>query len=573
MFEMSGAELIIELLKQHGITQVAGIPGGFNLPLYDAMARDGHIEHILARHEQGAGFMAQGMARSTGRAAVCFATSGPGATNVLTALADARLDAVPIICITGQVPTAMLGTDAFQEVDIVSAATSITKKSVRVTDAVSLLTIIPDAFHDALSGKPGPVLIDVPKDIQLQRIAFSAYPQVRPNRRLDTTDADTSTLNAVAQRIDSAKRPILYLGGGAIHNGGADAAIRLAERCDIPTVCTLMALGAMKTTHPLYLGMGGMHGDVHTNTALDRCDLLIAVGTRFGDRSTGQIDAFCKRATVIHINISPKELNRLKKADIAIAGDAASILDALHHRLRPQKHMRWKREINALRSRVSNESPESRWPQMVIATVARHCPDALITTDVGQHQMWTARHFPFSFPGQWLTSGGLGTMGFGLPAAIGAALAHPLKQVVCFSGDGSILMNIQELAVLAERQLNVKIVLFNNCALGLVAQQQDLFFGERRFASEFDLSPQFEMIAAGFGIQSMTLDTLNMSSSSSKDFASLAKLFHTRGPCLVNVPIDANAKVLPMVPPGAANREMITREPPSGRAMIRSCSS
>jgi acetolactate synthase I/II/III large subunit len=561
MFERSGAELIIDILVQHGVRQIAGIPGGFNLPLYDAMARDGRIAHILARHEQGAGFIAQGMARSTGEVAVCFATSGPGATNVLTALADAKLDSVPIICITGQVPTDMIGTDAFQEVDIVAAAAPITKRSIRISGATQLLTAIPDAFFDARDGKPGPILIDVPRDVQLERITIPRLPDIRPRRTCSVTGKMAEQLDKAARLIDEAKSPILYLGGGVRHAHGATEACQLAQKGALPTVCTLMALGAMPTSHPMYMGMAGMHGDVHTNLAMARCDLLIAVGTRFGDRATGRLEQFCANARLIHIDIAEAELNRLKRGDIAILGDAGPTLAYLKRRISPRRRSAWFFEIDTLRQAAKSQnpgaaSPISQWPADVISGVSAHCGDAFITTDVGQHQMWTARTFPFSFNRQWLTSGGLGTMGFGLPAAIGVALRHPTRQVVCFSGDGSIMMNIQELALLAEHRLNVKIVLFNNWALGLVAQQQDLFYDQRRYACEFDHSPCFETIAAGFGIRCIHI-TCDADLSER-----MPEVFRTEGPCLIHVPVDSRARVLPMVPPGSANTEMITADYP-----------
>ena len=550
---LSGAEIVVRLLERQGITTVAGIPGGAILPFYDALSRAGTIHHVLARHEQGAGFMAQGMARATGKPAVCLASSGPGATNLLTAIADAKLDSIPIVAITGQVPKAMIGTDAFQEVDTYGLSIPITKRNFLVSSAEELLEVIPRAFTLAASGRPGPVLVDIPKDVQTQRIEVKEWPA--PGLPEVPPTFDEALIVAVAEMIASAEKPILYLGGGVVHSGAADLAIALAEKASLPTVMTLMALGAMPVDHPLALGMLGMHGARCTNLALDECDLLIAVGARFDDRATGKVAAFCPGAKIIHIDIDPSELDKIKTAHIGIAGDVSAVLRALLPKVQPQLKKRWLSHVASLKAEFPLLTPgidDTRTHYGLIAAVAAALDDeATISTDVGQHQMWVSQAYLLRRPRQWLTSGGLGTMGFGVPAAIGAALAEPQRTVVCFSGDGSILMNIQELVTAAEEGANVKIVLMNNATLGLVHQQQTLFYGERIYASKFKAVPDFIKVAEGFGIRAVDLDKAE------QPRAALAEALNTPGPCLIHASIDMNEKVYPMVPPGASNKEMI----------------
>ena len=553
MMQMTGAELIVRLLERQGIRTIAGIPGGAILPLYDALSGSHIIRHVLARHEQGAGFMAQGMARVSGRPEVCFASSGPGATNLVTAIADARLDSIPMVAITGQVPLSMIGTDAFQEVDIYGMTVPITKHNFLVRSATELLEVIPQAFRIAMSGRPGPVLIDVPKDVQNQLVSFEAYPE--PAVPDPVPALDMVAIETAAKMIDEAERPVLYLGGGVVHSGASRLAVTLAEQAGLPTTMTLMALGTMPVDHPLSIGMLGMHAARYTNFVLEESDLLICVGARFDDRAIGKAAQFCPNAQIIHIDIDPAELHKIKTAHVAINGDVATVLAALLPRVKQSLRKRWLSHVDSLKSRFPMVMPGRDDPRahygLVHAVAAALDDEAVIATDVGQHQMWVAQAYPFRRPRQWLTSGGLGTMGFGVPAAIGAALSEPDRTVVCFTGDGSFKMNIQELATLAEEGLNVKIVLMNNNSLGLVYQQQNLFYGKRVFASKYRGEPDFVKIAEGFGIAAVDLD------SSPNPRATLAQALQSRGPCLIHASISREEFVYPMVPPGAANTEMI----------------
>jgi len=553
MMTMTGAELIVRLLERQGVRVVAGIPGGAILPLYDALGGSEQIKHVLARHEQGAGFIAQGMARVSGQPAVCFASSGPGATNLVTAIADAALDSIPLIAITGQVPLSMIGSDAFQEVDIYGMTVPITKHNFLVRSAMELLDVIPQAFRIAMSGRPGPVLIDVPKDVQNQQISFEAYPEAAAPDALPELDLDA--VEAAARMINEAQQPVLYLGGGVIHSGAARQAMSLAEQASLPTTTTLMGLGAIPVDHPLSVGMLGMHAARYTNFVLEEADLLICVGARFDDRAIGKAAQFCPHAKVIHIDVDPAELNKIKTAHVTINGDVARVLEALMPRVNVKLRKRWLSHVASLKTRFPLQMPDIDNPRshygLIQAVAAAVNDDVIIATDVGQHQMWVAQSYPFRRSRQWLTSGGLGTMGFGLPTAIGAALAMPERTVVCFSGDGSLKMNIQELATLAEEGVNVKIVLMNNNSLGLVYQQQNLFYGKRVFASRYRGEPDFVKIAEGFGIAAVNLDT------EPNPRTALAQALNAPGPCLIHVSIDREQFVYPMVPPGAANTEMI----------------
>ncbi len=553
MYDMAGSEIICHLLQQQGIRTVAGIPGGANLPLYDAIAQCTSIRHVLARHEQGAGFIAQGLARINRRPEVCLATSGPGATNLITAVADAKLDSVPLVCITGQVPGRMIGTDAFQEVDTYGISIPITKHNFLVRSAEELLKVIPAAFRIAASGRPGPVLVDVPKDVQTERVRFSRWPA--PGRPTAPPHNDAQQREAAVTLIRQSDHPVLCLGGGIISANAAETARQFAEKIGAPTTHTLMGIGSLPSDHPLCIGMLGMHGAKFTNKILQQCDLLIAVGMRFDDRATGKVTQFCPQAKIVHIDIDPSELDKIKQAHAGIVGDATEVLADLTERIPQQEHSAWLATTAQLRRDHPLEMPgldDVCSPYGLIRQVAKSVDDdAIITTDVGQHQMWVAQAFPIVGRRRFLTSGGLGTMGFGLPVAIGAALAQPERTVVAFCGDGSLMMNIQELVTAVEQNVNVKIVVMDNNALGLVHQQQDLFYDGRHFASEFQKSVDFSMIARGFGMPACDLGT------AADPHRTLRQSLDRRGPCLIRVPIDLCRQVFPMVPPGAANKDQI----------------
>lgn len=550
---MTGAELIIRMLEQHGITSVSGIPGGAALPLYDALGNS-RIRHILARHEQGAGFIAQGIARTTGKAAVCISSSGPGATNLMTAIADAKLDSVPLVCITAQVSSPMIGTDAFQEVDTYGMSIPITKHNYLVRNVQDLPGIIADAFRIAESGRPGPVWVDVPKDVQAAIIEIDELPPIMPKDPLPLFDAEKVTEAAVM--INQAKRPILYIGGGIVASQSQQLVQSFAERAGLPTTMTLMGLGTIPQQHPLYLGMLGMHGARYTNIILQESDLLIVVGARFDDRAIGKAEQFCPDAKIIHVDIDRAEISKIKQPDIAINADAGQVLAMLLPQIEVNARQAWNDHIAQIKQefpleQINKSDPLSHFG--LIAAVADAVDnDAIITTDVGQHQMWVAQAYPLCRPRQWLTSGGLGTMGFGLPAAIGAALAEPSRKIVCFTGDGSIMMNIQEMATAAEHNLDIKIILMNNQALGMVHQQQTLMFNEHIVASAYPYQTDFVTIAKGFGLHTCDLNK------ESDPHAALQAAIERPGPCLIHALIDVSEKVWPMVLPGDANIDMVT---------------
>ncbi|WP_044183040.1 acetolactate synthase large subunit [Phytobacter massiliensis] len=547
----TGAQLIVHLLERQGITTVAGIPGGTVLPLYDALSQSTQIRHVLARHEQGAGFIAQGMARTEGKPAVCMACSGPGATNLVTAIADARLDSIPLICITGQVSSSLIGTDAFQEVDTYGISIPITKHNYLVRDISELPQVICDAFRIAQSGRPGPVWIDIPKDVQTAEIELSELPE--PGGKAPAPAFEAQSVRDAAAMINAAQRPVLYLGGGVIN---APEAVRaLAEKANLPTTMTLMALGMLPKAHPLSLGMLGMHGARSTNFILQESDLLIVLGARFDDRAIGKTEQFCPNAKIIHVDIDRAELGKIKQPHIAIQGDVGDVLAQLLPQVEAQPREGWRELVNQLQREFPSAIPQSGDPLshygLINAVAACVDDEAIISTDVGQHQMWTAQAYPLNRPRQWLTSGGLGTMGFGLPAAVGAALANPQRKVICFSGDGSLMMNIQEMATAAENNLDVKIILMNNEALGLVHQQQSLFYKQGVFAATYPGMINFMQIAAGFGLHTCDLNA------EADPQAALQAAIARPGPALIHVRIDPEQKVYPMVPPGAANTEMV----------------
>jgi len=554
--KLNGAQIICKLLERQGIEVLSGIPGGAILPLYDALY-DSPIRHVLARHEQGAGFIAQGMARVTGKAAVCLGTSGPGATNLLTAIADAKLDSVPLVAITGQVARSLLRTDAFQEVDTFGLTLPITKHSFMVMNTEELFEVIPRAFEIAQSGRPGPVVVDVPKDVFQGICDVETWPE--PGVAAPGEGCEEESICRMADLITEAKRPVLYIGGGIIGANAGALVQDLAKRIGAPVASTLMGLGAVPCDHPLSIGMLGMHGAPFTNYILDEADLLVAIGARFDDRATGHAARFCQHAEIIHIEIDPCELHKIKSARVAVAGDAGAVLRQLLQALAPQDRCEWLSRVSELKTNHPLVIPKRKTgihPLEFCKTLgALLPPNAIVSTDVGQHQMWMAQGYPVRQPRTYLTSGGLGTMGFGLPAAIGGALAAPGRRTVCVSGDGSILMNVQELATLAELNLDVTVIILNNNRLGMVRQQQELFYGKRYEASIFERQPDFAALARAFGIRAYDFTGVT-------DIAgALKEALSKPGPCLINLPIDPAENVYPIVPPGAANTDMLGVNP------------
>jgi len=553
----NGAKLLVTLLESRGVTMIAGMPGGSNLPLYDAL-RSSTIRHISVRHEQGAGFIAEGIARVSDLPGVCLATSGPGATNLLTALADAKKDSIPLIAITGQVSSGLIGSDAFQEIDICSMAEPVTKKQYRVMKPEELYTVIPDAFRAATGQRKGPVLIDIPVDVQLAPVQDGI--EIEPDRDpLPLSPVSPLLFEPIARMIESSRRPLLYIGGGILHSSASEEMRRFARHHRIPVVSTLMGLGAMDGDDPLFLGMLGVYGTRTANLAIDEADCVIAAGVRFDDRATGDIDEFCRNAKIIHIDIDPAEINRLKACDLSLVCDAKEAFSRFNEIVKPVKRDEWRETVRELsrESRALRESFDPGDPRQIPLLVSDLLsPEEILVTDVGQHQMWVAQSYPFRRPKTLLTSGGLGAMGFGLPVAIGAALARPDRTVVLISGDGSFLLNLQELATLRECEANVKIIILNNRHLGLVRQQQTLFFRRNLYASRIESPSDFTTIAEGFGIPAFAVredDPVR---------PALEAVLYEKGPALVDVMIDPERMVWPVVPSGAAIREMIEREPP-----------
>ena len=550
----NGAEIVIKLLENENLKFIAGIPGGFNLPLYDALYKSS-IHHILTRHEQGAAFIAQGISRTTDEVGVCFATSGPGATNLLTAIADAKLDSIPLVAITGQVPLSAIGTDAFQEVDAYGLTIPITKHNFLVRNINDLFKIIPEAFRIAKEGRPGPVLIDLPKNIQTETIELADFPK-GTSSTVNNYTIKCSTLEYIGELINNSKKPIIYAGGGIIRADSSKELYDFAKTNNIPVALSLMGLGAFPAKDELYLGMLGMHGAPYTNYLLNEADLIIALGNRFDDRATGNIQKFAPHASIIHVDIDAAEINKVKSSNISVVADVKDFLASIIKYINSNPRTNWLNRVKYFKEKFPLPSySDILHPVNIINFISQTTSDdTIIVTDVGQHQMWTAQRYSFNKPKTLLTSGGLGTMGFGLPAAIGASIANPESSVICITGDGSFQMNIQELATLADLNLNIKIIILNNHHLGLVRQQQELFYNKHFFASKFITNPDFKTIATGYGINSCNLtDEENI-------LAKLKEILLLKTPYLVNVPINDLENVYPMVPPGGSNIEMIGGE-------------
>ncbi|MFP1807246.1 acetolactate synthase 2 catalytic subunit [Lonsdalea quercina] len=545
---MNGAKWVVQALRAQGVDSVFGYPGGAIMPVYDALY-DGGVDHLLCRHEQGAAMAAIGYARATGKVGVCIATSGPGATNLITGLADALLDSVPIVAITGQVGSSLIGTDAFQEIDVLGLSLACTKHSFLVDSLASLPEIMAEAFAIAQSGRPGPVLVDIPKDIQLAE-GGEFTPYILPPAKTDSLPtqslADANTLLA------HAKQPMLYIGGGVGMARAVPALREFLDTTQIPCVVTLKGLGAVETDYPYYLGMIGMHGTKAANLMVQQCDLLIAVGARFDDRVTGKLNTFAPNASVIHMDIDPAELNKLRQAHVALQGDLNQLLAALKQSLHIDA---WRQQAMLMKAEYPSryDHPgEAIYAPALLKTLSERMPaNTVITTDVGQHQMWAAQHMRVSRPENFITSSGLGTMGFGVPAAVGAQVARPDDTVICISGDGSFMMNIQELGTIKRKHLPTKIVLLDNQRLGMVRQWQELFFEERYSETTLSDNPDFLTLASAFGIPGQSITRKDQIDSA------LNALLNSDGPYLLHVSIDSYENVWPLVPPGAGNESML----------------
>ncbi len=547
-----GADVLLRALEAEGVDLIFGYPGGAIMPVYDALV-DSKIRHILVRHEQGAALAANGYARHTGKVGVCLATSGPGATNLVTGIADAFLDSVPMVAITGQVPTSLMGTDAFQEVDIFGITLPIVKHSYIVRDAREIASIVRAAFRIAREGRPGPVLIDFPKDIanaQVPTPEFDTPAATAPNIIIDR-----AAVQRARTLIAASKRPVFYTGYGVGLAGAEQTLRKLVRDTGIPVVSTLKGLGGIPTDHPQFLGMLGMHGTKAANFAVQESDLLIVVGARFDDRATGKLAEFAPGAKVIHLDTDAAEISKLRYAQVHIVGDLKAILPQLD--CRPDINA-WQTHCEVLR-RESQPRYDAPGDDIYAPALLRRLseiapPDSAVVCDVGQHQMWVAQHWIHRAIHRHLTSGGLGTMGFGLPAAMGVKLGHPDTTVICVSGDGSIMMNIQELATLRRYGIAVKIVLLDNSSLGMVRQWQELFFTERY--SEVDLSdnPDFAVLARAFGIEAATIQRRD------EVDPALQALLAADGPFLLHVKIDPRANVWPLVPPNSPNHKMMEQQ-------------
>ncbi len=565
----TGAEIFVESLKQEGVKVVFGIPGGVVLKIFDVLHQQKDVEVILTRHEQGAAHMAEGFAKATGKAGVVLVTSGPGMTNIVTGLTDAFMDSVPLVAFTGQVSTSLIGNDAFQEADNVGISRPCTKHNVLVKDVNELAGAIKEAFYIATTGRPGPVLVDIPKDVSAEKAEFKYPDKVNLRGYNPTYEGNRHQIKQAAEEILKAKKPVIYVGGGALFSDASDEILELAEITQIPVTMTLMGLGSFPGAHRLSMGMLGMHGTYWSNMAMHHADLLIAVGARFDDRVTGKLSDFCPEARIIHIDIDPTSIKKNVDTHIPIVGDAKTVVRQLNIVLRSldgnqadvkQQRRPWNNQIeewkkaHPLRYEQDTKLPKPQYVIERLYELTRH--EGIIVTDVGQHQMWAAQYFKGTKPRTFLTSGGLGTMGFGFPAAIGAQKAYPEKLVLCITSEGSFQMNLQELAVAQEHKLPVKIVLLNNGFHGMVRQWQDLFYEGRYASSQLGKLPDFVKLADAYGICGLRADK-----PSEVDAVIREGLKH-KGPVLMDFQVHPFENCYPMIPAGGAHHDMVLEDPP-----------
>ncbi|HEU6122711.1 TPA: acetolactate synthase large subunit [Streptococcus pneumoniae] len=550
----TGSDLVLETLRDLGIDTIFGYPGGAVLPFYDAIYNFKGIRHILGRHEQGCLHEAEGYAKSTGKLGVAVVTSGPGATNAITGIADAMSDSVPLLVFTGQVARAGIGKDAFQEADIVGITMPITKYNYQVRETADIPRIITEAVHIATTGRPGPVVIDLPKDISALETDFIYSPEVNLSSYQPTLEPNDMQIKKILKQLSKAKKPVLLAGGGISYAEAATELNEFAERYQIPVVTSLLGQGTIATSHPLFLGMGGMHGSFAANIAMTEADFMISIGSRFDDRLTGNPKTFAKNAKVAHIDIDPAEIGKIISADIPVVGDAKKALQMLL--AEPTVHNnteKWIEKVTKDKNRVRSYDKKERvvQPQAVIERIGELTNgDAIVVTDVGQHQMWTAQYYPYQNERQLVTSGGLGTMGFGIPAAIGAKIANPDKEVVLFVGDGGFQMTNQELAILNIYKVPIKVVMLNNHSLGMVRQWQESFYEGRTSESVFDTLPDFQLMAQAYGIKNYKFDN-------PETLAQDLEVITEDVPMLIEVDISRKEQVLPMVPAGKSNHEML----------------
>ena len=562
-YEMSGADALMDSLRRHGVDTIFGYPGGAILPIYDAVFKaeqEGWLKHILVRHEQGGTHAADGFARATGKVGVCFGTSGPGATNLVTGIATAQMDSVPLVVITGQVPRPAIGTDAFQETDIFGITLPIVKHSWVVRDPSEIAKVVAQAFLIASSGRPGPVLIDIPKDVGQEMFKYLPVEpgSIKPPGFELPFAPEHKAISAALDLIENAEQPLLYVGGGVISSGAHETLAAIANRYQIPVTTTLMGKGAFDERDPLSVGMLGMHGTAYANFAVTECDLLIAIGARFDDRVTGKLDTFAPNAKVIHFEIDPAEINKNRVVEVSVLGDVGislvKLLDLSNQRKTNPRTSQWLNKIKNWKNNFPLITPPKEgeiYPQEVLIALRDLAQDAYITTDVGQHQMWAAQYL-LNGPRQWISSAGLGTMGFGMPAAMGVKVALPKEKVICIAGDASILMNIQELGTIAQYKLNLKVIIINNHWQGMVRQWQESFYDERYSASNMSVGePDFISLSKAFGIEGIVI------SERENLIPQLQKALENEGPVLVNVNVRKGENCYPMVPPGKSNAEMV----------------